>query len=157
MFKNNKGVTLTMLLVTVVIMFVIVSATITTGYSLLRNTQKNRLKANLYLVKSKAEALLEDYLFDGTNNLGENVTTEEDWRIVTASGWKSGDRDTYGIIYSKWKLDFVKKQGISTDNMTSNESFIIRYDPINNEVDVASTRGFKDKNKRYYSLTQLLQ
>jgi len=41
--------------------------------------------------------------------------------------------------------------------MTSNESFIIRYDPINNEVDVASTRGFKDKNKRYYSLTQLLQ
>jgi len=47
MFKNNKGVTLTMLLVTVVIMFVIVSATITTGYSLLRNTQKNRLKANL--------------------------------------------------------------------------------------------------------------
>ena len=71
MLKGKKGVTLVVLVLTVVVMLIIVGVTISSGTDVIRNSQKNRLKTNLYLVRARAEAVLEDYLFDGTGEIGD--------------------------------------------------------------------------------------
>ena len=56
--KNRKGVTLTVLVITIIVMMILTSITITTGTELLRNSQKNKMKTMLYMVRSRAEILL---------------------------------------------------------------------------------------------------
>ncbi|MBR1539925.1 MAG: hypothetical protein IJ629_01900 [Clostridia bacterium] len=62
--KNKLGVTLTVLVVTIVVMLILFSITFSTGTELLKNSQKNKMKTMLYMVQSRAEILLEEYLFE---------------------------------------------------------------------------------------------
>ena len=66
MLKEKKGVTLGILVVAIILMFIIFGVTMSAGTDLLRNSDKNRLMTNLYLIRSRATTLLEDYLFDKT-------------------------------------------------------------------------------------------
>ena len=139
-FKNNKGITLAVLVVSIIVMLIILGITISTGDTLLRNSQKNRLKTNMYLIKSRASSLLEDYMFDGTDNLGSEVSSSQ----VTSVGWTE---DTSKYIYREWDTNMLKSQGIDTKNIASSERFIIQYNITNEDVDVASVRGFIDEYK----------
>ena len=76
MFKSDKGITLTVLIITIIIMGIIFAVTIRTGDDLLRNTQKDRLRTNMYLIKARAESLLSDYLFDFENPLDNSISNE---------------------------------------------------------------------------------
>ena len=59
-------------------------------------------------------------------------------------------------IYRQWNASDLAKQGIKNTDVASNEFFIIQYDIINEEVDVASTRGIKDEDgNSYYTLSSL--
>ena len=124
MLKNNKGVTLTILVISIIVMIIILGITLSTADDLLRNSQKNRLKTNMYLIQSKAATLLEDYLFDGTDNLG--ATTVNDTQI-TGVGWTKDDSK---YIYREWDKTTLEKYGIDTDNFSSTDKFIIQYDKI---------------------------
>ena len=62
--KNKLGVTLTVLVITIVVMMILFSITFSTATELLKNSQKNKMKTMLYMVQSRAEILLEDYLFE---------------------------------------------------------------------------------------------
>lgn len=66
MLNGKKGVTLGILVVAIILMFIIFGVTMSAGTDLLRNSDKNRLMTNLYLIRSRATTLLEDYLFDKT-------------------------------------------------------------------------------------------
>ena len=67
--KNNKGVTLTILVLTIVVMLILFGITFSSATELLKNSKKNKMKTMLYMVKSRAEILLDDFLFD---NDGKN-------------------------------------------------------------------------------------
>ena len=64
MLRENKGITLTVLAVTIIVTGIIITITIMSGSELIQNSKKNKLKSNLYLIQTKAENLLENYLFD---------------------------------------------------------------------------------------------
>ena len=138
MFKNKKGVTLISLAVTVLVMIIILGITVATADNLLRETDERKLKTNLYLIKARAQTLLDDYLFDGTDKLGD--TTSED---ITTYGWTE---DETQFIYREWDSEDLKVQGIDTSNVAKNEVFIIKYDFVNEEIDIASTRGVVDSD-----------
>ena len=57
MLKNNKGVTLTILVISIIVMIIIFGITLSSADDLLRNSEKNRLKTNMYLIQSKAATL----------------------------------------------------------------------------------------------------
>ena len=76
MLKGKKGVTLVLLVVAIILMLIIFGVTISAGTDLIKNSEKNRLMTNLYLIRSKAATLLEDYLFDKTeiyNMINNNI------------------------------------------------------------------------------------
>ena len=148
MIKNNKGVTLITLAVTIVTMLIILGITVVSVDELLRETDARKLKTNLYLIKARAQTLLDDYLFDGTDKLGIETTknvTKYDWEINEVQ-----------YIYREWDAETLEKQGIKSSDVAANDVFINQYDLINEEVDVASTRGVVDSDgNAYYTLSSL--
>lgn len=153
MLRNRKGVTLGTLVVALILMFIIFGVTINTGTDLLRNSDKNRLKTNLYLIKSRAATLLEDYLFDKStdslNKLGTTANSEQ----ITEVGYIEDGTSEY--IYTVWNTTKLKEEGIDTDNVASTESFIIQYNITKDKVDVASTKGFENDGEIIYILSEL--
>lgn len=76
MLRENKGITLTVLVITIIVTGIIISITITSGSELIQNSKKNKLKSNLYLIQSKAENLFENYIFDFDNPTDESILKE---------------------------------------------------------------------------------
>lgn len=149
MLRDKKGITIITLIITVIVMGIILGITFTTVDNLLRETDTNKLKTNLYLIQARAETLLDDYLFDGTDNLGSTSLSES----ISKFGWQ---QNTIQYIYREWGIEELQKQGIDVSNVSPNETFIIRYDIINEEVDIASTRGIVDSEGiEKYTLSSL--
>ena len=136
MFENKKGVTLVLLAITILVMCIIVGITVITADDLLRETDMRKMKTNLYLIKARAQTVFDDYLFDGTDELGSITNID-----ITKYGWS---KDSTKYIYRQWNIKKLKEQGIDISNVAANESFIIQYDFVNEEIDVASTRGVVD-------------
>lgn len=154
MLKNKKGVTLGVLVVSIIVMFVIFGVTMSAGTDLIRNADKNRLVSTLFLVKSRAATLFEDYLFDKStdslNNLGTTATSDQ---IALVDFTEDG---TSEYIYTVWNISKLEEEGIDTEDVASTESFIIQYNVTKDTVDVASTKGYEDEDgNTIHSLSKL--
>lgn len=64
MTKDKKGITLVSLVVTVIVMIIIFSVTIISATVLLDNTKLTNIQVGLYMARSRAETLFEQYMFD---------------------------------------------------------------------------------------------
>ena len=148
MIKNNKGVTLIALAITIITMLIILGISVVTVDELLRETDARKLRTNLHLIEARARTLFDDYLFDGTDKLGDETTVD-----VTKFDWEINENQ---YIYREWDAETLEKQGIKSSDVAANEVFIIQYDLINEEIDVASTRGIVDsEDEAYYTLSSL--
>lgn len=139
MLKNTKGVTLIALAITIVVMLIILGITINTADDLIRESDETKFQTTMYLVKARAETLFDDYLFDGTDNLGESITDIE----ITDIGWED---DTSRYIYRQWDNDMLENQGIKYDDTFDGELFLIQYDITEEKVDIGCSIGFVDEN-----------
>ena len=149
MLKNKNGMTLTALIMVLLVLAIIVGITVVSSTDIIKNSAKSSLKTNLYLIKARAETLLEDYLFDGTDNLGEEASSSQ----ISSVGFT---KDAERYIYRVWDDSKLEEQGISTENVAESEIFIIQYDIVNDAVDVASTKGYEDEDGSYiYILSEL--
>lgn len=165
--KNKKGVTMMILVVTIIIMSILFSVTVSTSVRLLKNSQRKKMKTMLFMVKSRAEILLDDYLFenDGKDLAtimitdiqktlgGIYITDVSDLRDV---GYEFDSEDIpprNHVIYCAWEEKDLQKQGIDTKNLAKGDRIIVRYDVAGNSVDVASTKGFASGGVSIHSLT----
>ena len=169
--KNNKGVTLTILVITIILMFILFGITFSSATDLLKNSQKNKMKTMLYMVKSRAEILLDDYLFEHDsedqtqreNNLkgvtDDSIGKELGGSYIKNTGSLSSIGDTTSTIpeknkaiYCSWDENTLKSQGIDTENLAQGDTIIVKYDLENGTVDVASTKGISIDGKSLHFL-----
>ena len=149
MLKNKKGMTLTALIITLFVIIIIVGITISSSTDIIKNSSKSSIQTNLYLIKARAETLLEDYLFDGTDNLGTEASSSQ----ISSVGFT---KDSEQYIYRVWDNSKLEEEGISTENVAEAEVFIVQYDIVNDSVDVASTIGYEDEDgNEIYILSEL--
>jgi len=169
---NKKGVTLTVLVVTIVVMLIIFGITYTTSLDLLKNSQKNKMKTMLYMVQSRAEILLDSFMFDNDGKIrvdsGSIVIVEgqadkinysvlggsEITSASSLSGVGLSTLDDTKYIYRSWDKTTLEDQGIDTQNLAKGDTIIVQYDIVNNEVDVASTKGTSVDGKNYHFLSE---
>ncbi len=143
---NKNGVTLTMLVITIIVMLILFGITFSTATDLLKNSQKNKMKTMLYMVQSRAEVLLDDFMFDNdgktveelktsdTKNLGGNDSSDSEINSV-------GYSKSTNCIYKSWTKSILEGQGIDTKNLAEGDTIVVQYDVEKNEVEVASTKG----------------
>lgn len=173
--KENKGITIVTLVITIIVLLILAGVSIGTGNKVIKSSELENVKTNMLLIKAKGKEYVENANFKlGTNF--ENATDKET-RITTAKGELKGEEITDSNIFDEgmnitqetinndnanyiyyYKLDKNNLTDMGITNVKSDEKsgwYIIKYDIKNVEVEVYNTAGFENEGSKYYSLTDI--
>ncbi len=173
--KENKGITMVTLVITIIVLLIIAGVSIGTGNKVIKTSELENVKTNMLLIKAKGKQYVENANF----KLGTNFesATDKETRIATAKGELKGTEITnanefsgnIGITETQlqedntnlrfyYKLSTQDLTDMGLSNVKSDEKngwYIIKYDIKNVEVEIYNTVGFENEEKMYYSLTEL--
>lgn len=173
--KKNKGVTMLSLVITIILLLIVAGISIGTGNNVIKRSQLENLETNMLLIKVKAKEYVENANF----KLGTNIenATDKDKKIEEAKKQLVGEIITQGDIFNgidnittqkieEDKTNYIYYYKISTQDLTNmgllnvysdDEKgwYIIKYNIKNVETEIYNTKGFKNQNNKYYTLTQI--
>ena len=166
--REQKGITLIAITLTVIVMLIIASITVYYGTDLIQNAKLQDLKTNMLLIQTKAKEYIENASFQLGVNPGDDKWTKaeeylqgEDKGTKVESGGemattlinigiKSEDIQT-GKVY-QLSTSNLEKMGINNVQSDSeNGYYIIVYDLDNTTAEIYNTIGYDNK----YSLTDI--
>lgn len=176
MIKNNKGVTLVALSITIIVMLIIASVTYVSGRDLLDSTKIRSYITTMYLVKGEVDNMNESYEFDGSEThlkgsklnksydySGTGATTQEmlkqiymdeifkDVADVSIREQNAMNEVNNGIWYILTEAD-LKQMGIENDMLDNGNVFIVNY----KTGFIVYSKGYTNKGITTYSLDGLL-
>lgn len=162
--KNNKGITLIALSITIVILLILAFVTINFGTKSINNAKLETLKTNMLLIKAKAKEYceeanfkvgtgsvptdqqeLENYLKPGVDYLKEkNLTTNGSSALlgITSTTYQ------YVVELTQNNLDEIGLKDVKT---TNDDKYLIGFNITQDKVEVYNTKGIDGK----YSLTEI--
>ena len=173
--KENKGITLVALVITIVVLLILAGISIGKGSNIIKSSQLENLKTNMLLIKVKAKEYVENANFQ----LGTNFerATDKDTRILNAKSELQGEEITDSSIFNdginisqenltKDNLNYIYYYKLNTNNLADmglskvesdekNGWYIIKYNIKNLEIEIYNTLGFGNNGSKYYSLTEL--
>ena len=172
--KENKGITMLVLIITIIVLAIIAGISIGKGNNIIKRSQLENLKTNMLLIKVKGKQYVENSNF----KLGTNPTEEEKAnRIEEAKKELIGEQITESNIFegniNKTKEEIQEESSkyiyyykittqnlidIGLTNIKSDEKngwYIIKYNIPNIEIEIYNTKGFENENNKYYTLTQI--
>ena len=133
--RNDNGITLVVLILTVFILVIISTVAVNVSYNLINEAKFQNVKTNLLLIQSKCKIKAEQ------KAIGE--IEEKD-----LYGSKQTDE-----TYNGWYLlsqDDLNNMGI--EDVEAADKYYVDYD----NDDVAYGRGIKNDDKTYYKLSEIL-
>ena len=133
--KNNSGVTITVLVCTVIILVILAAVSINVGSNLIDKAKFENVKTDLLLIQSKCKVKAEQ------KAIGE-IKEEELYGVKQTEG-----------TYNGWYLlsqDDLNNMGIEDIDVSSN--YYVNYE----QGDVAYGEGIVNDNKTYYKLSEML-
>ena len=117
--KNNKGVTLTMLVIIIIVLLIITGVSVNTSITFMNDIRVGRIVANMELIQAKVETIYEEYQFQGENKkdevlVGTEVTSSEILAIIsnetTISDVDKNLLENNSNMWYKWDLNVLKEQ-----------------------------------------------
>ena len=170
--KNNKGITMVALVVTIIVILILAGISIGQGDKAIKISQLENLRTNMLLIQTKSKEYLENANFNLGTNI-DNVTEEEktnrvnkakenlkgteitdgnifDGNINITTEQITQDNTNY-IYYYKLTTEDLEKMGLK--NVESNDKkgwYIVKYDIKNDEAEIYNQKGFEKENKTYY-------
>ena len=157
--KNNKGITLIALTITIIILLILASITIYSGKESIKKAQLESLKTNMLLIKAKAKEYVEQASFkNGVNKseISEEAKNELKGKEANASDYsKQNITINGGEILYKLTSDNLKEMGLKDVKLGSNEEYLVKYNIKDVTVEVYNTSGFENNGTTVYSLSEL--
>lgn len=162
--KNQKGITLIALAITIVVVIILSSIIINIGRNSIKKSQLESLKTNMLLIKAKAKEYVEQANFksgpqnsykDDGGNLKAEVSAELKGTSADANNYSYITLEEGQYLYDvNSELENMGLKNISIDT-TKSEKFLVRYDIPNAKVEVYNTVGYDDNGNKKYSLTDI--
>ena len=154
--KNNKGITLIALTITIVVLIILASITIYSGKESIKKAQLESLKTNMLLIKAKAKEYVEQASFkNGVNNSEISDVAKNELKGEKVENIQDYSSQNITLIEGEllYKLtdNNLKEMGLKDVNVEENEEYLVKYDIKNVTVEVYNTKGYDGK----YSLTDL--
>ena len=155
--KDNRGITLIALIVTIVILLILTGVTITAGTESIKKAKLETLRTNMLLISAKGKEYCEEANFRaGTNNEVDKGTEYllNDKQLKQVSSIPNSS-ETYDFIA---ELDETELKRIGLNEVANSKdigTFYIGFKIIDNKVEVYNSKGFSTKNGTKYSLTQI--
>ena len=143
MIKNNKGITLSALVVTVIVIILLAGITITTSDLVVKKTRSKNMYSNMYLIKGKVETIYEDYTFDNDESVlvgKEHIDADSLEATPYGNGITRGEEDNF---WYTWDKDTLKALGFDPHMISSDSDdvfFIVNYAT----GEVIYSKGFDD-------------
>lgn len=159
--KNNNGVTLVALTITIIVLLILAGIGVYNGGETIKKAQLESLKTNMLLIQAKTKACCEEASFKlGTE---ENVSEEKiNNAKASLKGTEITNSEQIQIDSSKkeyaYKLttDTLKDMGINGVDSNEKEGYyLVKYNLTDVTVEVYNTKGFTKDGKTYYSLSDL--
>ena len=157
--KQEKGITLTALVTTIIVLLIIAGIGINYGRDTIKKAHLEELETNMLLIKAKAKGLVEEANtkigLPTASDYAEKQTSVRQELYIGTAGMVKVDTAPSGIpqadnLYevtektlSNWGLDDIK--------LEENEKYIVKLDDVGTEVEVYNTIGYDGK----YSLTEI--
>lgn len=157
--KQEKGITLTVLVTTIIVLLIIAGIGINYGRDTIQKAHLEELETNMLLIKAKAKGLVEEANtkigLPTASDYAEKQTSVRQELYIGTAGMVKVDTAPSGIpqadnLYevtektlSNWGLDDIK--------LEENEKYIVKLDDVGTEVEVYNTIGYDGK----YSLTEI--
>lgn len=165
--KNNKGVTILILVVTIVLMLILAGVSLNTEFSVLDDMRMGSLVSNLNLVQAKAEVIYENYTFynndtdclvgagpyqinDALQLNGVQLAQEELDMMAQKAEVSKEEVRTWD--WYQWSRADLEAQDLDADMLAEDEFFYIHYE----SAEVIGSKGVSIKNSpMYHSITGL--
>lgn len=146
MLKSNKGVTLIILVITIIVMSILAGVTIKASNQLITDTQKKAKITNMYIIKAEIEAMYDEYQFSEEMSVLKGTYTED----VSQYGVTFKEEDLWFI----WDRDTIKNLGFDENMLTGNEYYIVNYAT----GEIIYSKGIKDEvGKVEYTFSDILE
>ena len=162
--KNNKGVTLIVLVITIIVILILAGITINAGTETIKKAQFETLRTNMLLIRAKAKEYCEEANF----KVGPvQEPTEED--IKKGTDFLSNDKnlstpettpsiidDTFNFI-AELDNETLKSMGLNEVANTNNAgTFYVGFKIKDNKVEVYNSNGYNATDgKTYYKLSEI--
>lgn len=154
MLRNEKGVTMAMLIITVIVMVVVASIAMTAGSNLRKKTELADRISQMQLIQAKAEEIYNEHLYKGSKLLGQEVTLNEGDEIRNEKWYKlsSEDMKSMGIDFTPTdEYYYCVKYDLTEEN---SEEGVDKEDI--DPIDVYYSGGYESTNgNMYYTLGKL--
>lgn len=168
--RSNKGITLAVLVITIVVLLIIASISIGTGNKVIKSSELENMITNMLLIEAKALECVEEVNFKlGPNNqkideitsIRENVYeygNDNSAKLKKISELNSERPDI--TIPSEIPQDetvywvteeTMQKWGINKIKLLEGEAYLIKFNETEAKVEIYNTLGFNGK----YSLTDI--
>ena len=164
--KNEKGVTLLALVITIIVMAIIAGISITQGVKMMDKEEATTIETNMYAIKAKAK------------EYSENVDAKN-WNIKDADKKEEANKKEYKEKYfytyidsstysnsSSWYKDIsnytyyaLGQEALNnmdlSDLWNGNVKYVVKCSKTDNNVDVIYVDGVEVNKTIYYELSEL--
>ena len=144
---NNKGVTLTTLVIAIVVLIILASISIDYAKDVLDKSALESVKTNMLLIEAKVKLYAEEYHFDGDASKlkGTKVADSTDNSINT---FNSNNGNAYSEYY------YLNRNTLSEMGLTIKEgNYLVNYDYEN--IEIVFVEGVTISGETYYKLSEI--
>lgn len=146
--KKERGITLTMLVITIVILAIIVSITVYVGSNMIEKTNLQNLNTNMLLIQAKVKTIGEDSKFNKNEATlkGQKVSqVTQNQKIEELVNSQIIDTpDTYYLL-SQEDLNTMGLEKIQIE-----EGYVVNYET----AEIIYVKGFEANKTTYYKLSE---
>lgn len=169
--RNNKGITMVALIITIIVMLILAMITIDYGQDIIKKTKIESFKTNMLLIEAKAK----EYVEKANHDLGVKPGEATEEMVTKAKGEMKGTLltnsellnkmglidvqpadETNRVYYYELSTDNLKEMGINgVESNPTDGIYIVKYDISSVEVDIYNSEGFKVNDTIMYSLSEI--
>lgn len=149
MKKNQKGITILSLVITIVILIIISSVTVYTATSVIKQAELQTINTNMMLIQAKTKTIAEQAKFNNDNSNYKGTIISD-----VSGNAKIDDLINKGIIDDVNKFYLLSKDDLTNmglDKIDIEDGYVVNYET----EEIIYVKGFENDGETYYKLTNM--
>lgn len=149
MKKEQKGITIVSLVITIVILIIITSVTVYTSVSIIKQANLQTINTNMMLIQAKTKTIAEQAKFnkDTSNYKGTLISDISDNQKIL----KLIDNGVIDDASKYYLLSNEDLQDLGLQKIDIEDGYVVNYDT----EEVIYVKGFENEGTTYYKLSEL--
>jgi len=166
LLKEERGITLIALIITVVLLFIIGGVSIMGGISVVDTAKAETIETNMFTIKAKAKEYIENVdsknwaLSDGKKEEANQKELTDKYQLTVIEQKNAEGNVWYDSRYTYYQLDKKALDKMDLPDLyEEGETYIIGYptepNTENLKLDIIYVNGIEYKGETYYTLSKL--